>query len=499
MRLSPFAALLIAAQPLAAQVTDTTAALPRSVETGAPQPVLTLEEAVALARRNNPLFLQTVNARRRAGAQLLGARGGYLPQVNASFGTQFREGRQQNFNGVALGATSDILSSSYSLSAQQQISASTFITPKLQKAELEAAEADVRGGVASLTSLVAEQYLSVLQAEATAALQDTLLRSAELQLELARAREAVGAATSLDTRRAEVQYGQQRVAAITAQNNVEVEKLRLFEQIGVTQPAGVELTTTFTVALPAESLDQLLERARRANPSLNAVRAREDVASLGYRRAQSAYLPTLSLYTELGGYTNQLTDDDQVLDEMFDNISGQCRGAAQLQAIENNTTPDYSACPTSLTAAQRASALDANDQFPFTFTKNPWVISAQISLPIFDGFSREQRIQEAAAYRSDAQYAVRAAELKMTADVTNAYLNLTTAAQTVAIQEQNSRTAREALRLAEERYRVGAATFVEVTQAQADYRQAETDRINAVYDYHKSFAALESAVGGSLR
>ena len=279
----------------------------------------------------------------------------------------------------------------------------------------------------------------------------------------------------------------------------EVEKLRLFEQIGVTQPAGVELTTTFTVALPAESRDQLLERARRANPSLNAVRAREDVASLGYRRAQSAYLPTLSLYTELGGYTNQLTDDDQVLDEMFDNISGQCRGAAQLQAIENNTTPDYSACPTSLTAAQRASALDANDQFPFTFTKNPWVISAQISLPIFDGFSREQRIQEAAAYRSDAQYAVRAAELKMTADVTNAYLNLTTAAQTVAIQEQNSRTAREALRLAEERYRVGAATFVEVTQAQADYRQAETDRINAVYDYHKSFAALESAVGGSLR
>ena len=281
MRFSPFAALLLAAQPLAAQVTDPTPALPSATQPADPTPVLTLEEAVALARRNNPLFLQTVNAQRRASASLLAARGGYLPRVDASFGSQFREGRQQNFNGVALGATSDILSSSYSISAQQQINAATFITPKLQKAEVEAAEADVRGGAASLTALVAQQYLSVLQAEATAALQDTLLRSAQLQLELARAREAVGAATSLDTRRAEVQYGQQRVAAITAENDVEVQKLRLFEQIGVTQPAGVELTTEFTVALPPESLDQLLERARRANPTLNAVRAREDVASLG--------------------------------------------------------------------------------------------------------------------------------------------------------------------------------------------------------------------------
>jgi outer membrane protein len=498
MRFSPFAALLIAAQPLAAQVTDSAPRLPSATQPADPTPVLTLEEAVALARRNNPLFLQTVNAQRRASAQLLAARGGYLPRVDASFGSQFREGRQQNFNGVALGATSDILSSSYSITAQQQINAATFITPKLQKAEVEASEADVRGGVATLTALVAEQYLNVLQAQATAALQDTLLRSAELQLELARAREAVGAATALDTRRAEVQFGQQRVAAITAKNDVEVQKLRLFEQIGVTQPAGVELTTEFTVSLPPESLDQLLERARRANPALNAVRAREDVASLGYRRAQSAYLPTLSLYTELGGYTNQLTDDDQVVDEFRSGYIGQCRSEIRNAAIDAGEVPDYSPCGPP-PASMISEALEANDQFPFTFTKNPWVISAQLSIPIFDGFTREQRIQEAAAYRSDARYSVRAAELRMTADVTSAYLNLTTSAQTVGIQEQNARTAREALLLAEERYRVGAATFVEVTQAQADYRQAETDRINAVYDYHSSFAALESAVGGSLR
>ena len=33
----------------------------------------------------------------------------------------------------------------------------------------------------------------------------------------------------------------------------------------------------------------------------------------------------------------------------------------------------------------------------------------------------------------------------------------------------------------------------------AAYERAESDRINAIYDYHKAFAALESAVGRPLR
>ena len=33
----------------------------------------------------------------------------------------------------------------------------------------------------------------------------------------------------------------------------------------------------------------------------------------------------------------------------------------------------------------------------------------------------------------------------------------------------------------------------------ASFERAENDRINAIYDYHKAFAALESAVGRPLR
>jgi outer membrane protein len=147
-----------------------------------------------------------------------------------------------------------------------------------------------------------------------------------------------------------------------------------------------------------------------------------------------------------------------------------------------------------------AAALRArNDQYPFDFTKNPFGYQIGLSLPLFNGFRREQQIQDAQAYRNDARYQVRAQELRTNTEVATAYRNLTTAYQTVRLQEQNQQAARQALDLAQERYRVGANTFLEVTQARSEYETAATSLINAIYDFHKAFAELERAVGRPLR
>jgi outer membrane protein len=151
------------------------------------------------------------------------------------------------------------------------------------------------------------------------------------------------------------------------------------------------------------------------------------------------------------------------------------------------------------TDAQAQAIRSSNSKFPFSFTKAPRSLSAVLSLPLFDGFAREQRVQEAMASRSDARYSVRSKELALTADVTAAYLIVTTAEKTVALQEQNAAKARQELKLVQDRYKIGATTFVDLTEARATYERAESDRINSVYDYHKAFAVLESAVGHPLR
>jgi outer membrane protein len=126
-------------------------------------------------------------------------------------------------------------------------------------------------------------------------------------------------------------------------------------------------------------------------------------------------------------------------------------------------------------------------------------LAAIVKINILDNFNREQRVEQAQVDRDNARLNVRSRELQMTADVTQGYLNLVTAARTVELQEINAQKAREELTYAQERYRVGAATFLDVTTSSGAFVQAQVDRINAIYDYHRAFAALEAAVGRPLR
>ena len=94
---------------------------------------------------------------------------------------------------------------------------------------------------------------------------------------------------------------------------------------------------------------------------------------------------------------------------------------------------------------------------------------------------------------------MRARRLQVRSDVQARHLGLQTAYQAIAVQEANRAAARDQLRLAQDRYRLGAGTSLEVSDAQNAVQQAEGDYVNAVYSYHKAVAALEAAVGRPLR
>ena len=484
--------ILLSVAPAGAQVADTT----RSA-------VLTLDEAIALAQRNNPQHLQLANDLRAASAAVRSAYGALLPSASLSFSSEYRKEGSQPFQGLNFSTSSDVYQSSYWLGLSYEISSATFITPRLESARRDAVEAEIVGSSHTLRALVKQDYLAALKSEAQAGLQDTLVRTAEVQLELARARAAVGAGTQLDVTRAEVALGTQQVAALRARNTAEVDKVRLFQRMGVTQPPNVRLSSQFSVTAPTISLDEVIGVARMENPSLRAFRSREKVASLDVRRAQSQYLPSLSLSTGWGGYTQQYTNDRFLVEGQRSQVlqsRAQCfttdsiRQGAGLSPITGFCNTQFTFTPADEEAIRRE-----NDRFPFDFTRQPFSLQARVSLPLFDGFAREQRMQEAQANRDDARHQIRQQELSVTADVTAAYYTLVTAVRASQVQEQNAAKAREELTLTEERYRVGAATFVELAESRASFERAEQDRIAAIYDYHQAWAALENAVGRPLR
>src|SRR5215208_3968449 len=97
-------------------------AVAQSRDSSSGAPVLSLQDAISIARRNNPLFLQTRSARQRAGASLRTSYGVLLPEVSTSFSNSYREGRPQFFGGQAFGSTSDVISSDGSLNVTVQYS-----------------------------------------------------------------------------------------------------------------------------------------------------------------------------------------------------------------------------------------------------------------------------------------------------------------------------------------------------------------------------------------
>src|SRR5688572_589993 len=124
---------------------------------------LTLDEAISLARRNNPLFQQTVNARRSADARVRTAYASLLPSVDANLAGRYQKTGQQFFNGVPLETSSDVMQSSYSLGLSYTLNSDVLTAPKVAAANRAAAEADVTGGAEILRAGVTQQYLTVLQ------------------------------------------------------------------------------------------------------------------------------------------------------------------------------------------------------------------------------------------------------------------------------------------------------------------------------------------------
>jgi outer membrane protein len=411
---------------------------------------LSLDQAIALARRNNPAYQQTLNNRIGARAAVRSAYGALLPSADASLSVQRQQGGEQIFSGTTLGASSDVNQSNYQIGLSYRLNSATLITPSLERANRDAVEADITGATETLR----------------------------------------------------VALGLQKVSALKARNQVEIEKLRLFQIIGAPQPATVELTTEFKVTPMNLSLQDLIASAHQDNPGVLALRSREHVADLNVRREKGEYSPTLSLSTGIGGYTYGYTNPNfpvQQAQAQLESSRASCIRTEEVRAALNLSNQLAECNAMAFTDAQAAAIRQSNSKFPFDFTKSPRSISATLSLPLFDGFAREQRLQEAQANRSDARYSVRSMELALTADVTAAYLTLVTAGKTVTLQEQNAAAAKNELKLVQDRYRIGATTFVDLTEARATYERAESDRINAIYDYHKAFAALESAVGHPLR
>jgi outer membrane protein len=122
-------------------------------------------------------------------------------------------------------------------------------------------------------------------------------------------------------------------------------------------------------------------------------------------------------------------------------------------------------------------------------------VGFSVSIPIFNGRLFKAREAEAQYKARAVEETLRDAENRVAREVRIAWLNANTAYERVGLSGRLRNRANEALELAQERYKLGLSSIVELSQAQLNMTAAEIESANAKYDYLFQRALLDYQSG----
>jgi outer membrane protein len=434
---------------------------------------LTLGSAIAIARSANPGLQADENDGAVADASLRAAQRDLLvPTVSTTSTLSYSASGQRRAGSVLLTEQPTILSSSYGLMLGYNVSGARMAQPGAARADRRATMARLASSEAQLEHDVAVHYLAVLQAEsAVAQSRAELSRSADF-LKLTRVREALGAASTLDVKRAEVQVAQGEVRVARAESDGHTERASLARLLGVAVPAGVKLTTTFTVAAPTLNADSLVAAALRRSVALEAKRSARDAAVTRARIAGMAYLPTVNLSMSLTGWTQRAGSQDAAVAQRLGGVTD----SIVARTIRSQVASEYRG-------------------FPFNFTRQPLGASVTVSYPILPGWTREAQMAQSRAARSDAEFAIKTEEWRIRTEIENGVRAIEAAYREARLQAAVKEKSAEELKLVLDRARLGSVNGITVADAQSQLLQAELAESDAIFSYHRALLDLELSAG----
>ena len=112
-----------------------------------------------------------------------------------------------------------------------------------------------------------------------------------------------------------------------------------------------------------------------------------------------------------------------------------------------------------------------------------FTIGLTLSYPIFQGFSLENQRQQALVNLRSANEDLRLVRDKISLDIKKAVLDLKSLLKQIEITERNIKSAQQDKFLAEESYKVGLGTLLEIQTSTTKYNNALIDKSNLIYNF----------------
>jgi len=420
------------------------------------QPIrLSLGDAARLAAHQSNNVQSAEQRVAEAVARVRQSRAALLPDLSANV---LQSGR--TFNSVTFGITlptapgqpplfnpnGEVLGPVNTLDLRGHVQANIFdysVLARMRTAEtaVTAARADISSASEQAAGQAAAAYIRVLRgnAQLDARLADSTL--ARELLSIAQSQLEAGVGVALDVTRAQSQLAGVRAQLISARNERERAQLDLRRALNLTLDAPLELTDSLSSVVPdGLTFDEAAATARALHdrPDLRAAEEQLRAAQQTVSAIRSERLPSLSVF-----------GDDGVIGK------------------------------------------DASRLLP-TYT-----YGIQLSVPVFDGFRREGRIQEQEATARELDVRHRDLEPQAALDVRGALLDLTAARDQVSATRERLRLAETEVAQARERFRAGVAGNADVVAASLTLNTARSqyvDALTALQQARVSVARAEGAV-----
>jgi outer membrane protein len=403
------------------------------------QEVLTIDQCINIALKNNYDVRVAEKNYDRAKYGFLGTwEGFFLPKANLSyFGSRYRydvgyPDRYQSSYGLGLSLSQTIFDGWNNVANYNYSKKGKFSAGENLKLTKQTV---VLGVKTNCYVLLKAQMLLEVQIEA--------VKRSEEQLTMAKAKYDLGSASLSDYLKAKVQLSNDSLALITAQNNIKLAEADLNNILG----RNVDLPIQIDAKLEYKKFDptaySVTEETIENHPQINITKSAVDQAHSGLTMARSTYFPSISFGV------------------------------------------NYSWSDTKFPKSW------ADYQKP----NDPWYIGIQVSLNLFNGLSTLSNIWSAQANLQAAKEKLINDRREVKLEINTALLAITEAEQKIQVTEDALKSAEEDLNLTQEKYNLGAASMLELLDANYSYTTAKSNQVQSLYDFNLAVAQFEKAIG----
>jgi len=405
---------------------------------------LTLQDALARARKNSTQFQAAQTDVAIARQDRFQAATALLPSVNYNTQALYTQGNGpgSGVRFIANNAVHEYMSQGNVHEVLDLVSVSNF-----RRASAAAAVARARVEIASrgLIVTVVQNYYAVAAAQQKLQSAQKTADEGDRFFKLTQDLEHGGEVAHSDVIKAELQMQERRRQLQEAQLGLLNSRLVLAVLIFPDFNDDYEVADDLHAPAPLPTIAEVQQQAARDNPDVRAALAAVREAGAGVTGARAGYLPSLSLDYWYGIDAPRFAANTVINGQEFSNLGSSA--------------------------------------------------SATLSIPIWNWGATQSRIKQAELRRSQAQRELSLTQRKLLAEIKSLYAESETALNELGGLSRSAELAAESLRLTTLRYKDGEATVLEVVDAQTTNAQASSAYQDGAVRYRVALANLQTLTG----